>query len=152
MNQGDHNPEELEPDEYPELPLPPTDLRLLGALARTAYSSEQTLMSWIRSALSLCTFGFSIAQFFRFLEQQGAAGAEEAASEPRQFGISLIVVGVVVLVMATIEHFLRIRELKTKGLPSDYGSMLPICSAAALIALGLTAFLTIYFNWLNWSP
>ena len=51
----------------------PRDLRLPGALVRTALSSEQTLMSWVRTALSMVSFGFAIAQFFFFLEQnQGA--------------------------------------------------------------------------------
>ena len=46
------------------------DLRVPAAMVRTAISSEQTLLSWIRTSASLYTFGFSITQFFFYLEQQ----------------------------------------------------------------------------------
>ena len=144
MSQDDP-PSSQETNAYPALPLPPTDLRLLGALARTAFSSEQTLMSWIRTALSLFTFGFSISQFFRFLEQQ--QGISEVSAAPRQLGISLICVGIVALALATIEHVLRVRELKTRGLPKNAVSLVPVCSAAGLLVMGIAAFLAVYFNW-----
>lgn len=132
-------------DEYPEIPLPLEDLRVVSALARTAFSSEQNLMAWIRTALSLFTFGFSIAQFFQFLElRQNDAGL---ATAPRRLGISLICAGIVLLVFATIEHLSRIRELKEKGLPRNAISVIPLSTSAGLLVMGTAAFLALYFNW-----
>ena len=122
---------------------PPRDLRLAAALVRTALSSELTLMSWVRTSLSLFTFGFSIAQFFQYLARQ----TEEISGNPRRLGIALIVVGVVVLLVAIVEHVQRIRRLQEEGLPADSRSFLPIGSAAALLVMGLTALVTVFLGW-----
>ena len=122
----------------------PRDLRLPAALVRTALSSEQTLMSWVRTSLSLFTFGFSIAQFFQYLAKQTEAGLSE---NPRRLGIALIFVGILTLILAIFEHVQTIRLLKEKGLPPDSRSFLPIGSAAVLLVIGITALVTVFLGW-----
>ncbi len=122
-----------------------TDFRVTAALVRTAFSSEQSLMSWIRTSLSLFTFGFSITQFFYFLDQR-QAGAE-LLSSPRLLGMALVGVGILVLVLAIVEHVQRIRKMKEQGLPSDAGTVLPIYSAVGLLIIGIAAFVSIILNW-----
>lgn len=122
----------------------PQDLRLPAALVRTALSSEQTLMSWVRTSLSLFTFGFSIAQFFQYLAGQTEAGLSE---NPRRLGIALILVGIIVLIVAIVEHVQRIRRLDERGLPPDSKSFLPLGSAAAFLVIGLTALVTVFLGW-----
>ena len=122
-----------------------TDFRVIAALVRTAFSSEQSLMSWIRTSLSLFTFGFSITQFFYYLDQR-QTGAE-LSSGPRRFGMSLVCVGILVLLLAIVEHVQRIRKMKDQGLPSDAGTLLPIGSAVGLFIIGIAAFVSILLNW-----
>ena len=121
----------------------PRDLRMPGALVRTALSSEQTLMSWVRTSLSLFTFGFSIAQFFQYLAGQN----EGISGNPRRLGIALIFVGILTLVVAIVEHVQRIRRLEEEGLPSDSRSFLPLGSAAVLLVVGLMALVTVFLGW-----
>jgi len=121
------------------------DLRLPGALVRTALSSEQTLMSWIRTALSLFTFGFSITQFFFFLDQ--SAGGMGLAGGPRRLGIALILMGIMSLAFATLEHIRRILGMKKEGLPDNFKYMLPIGSAMSILAVGIAAFVTVLMKW-----
>jgi len=102
-------------------------------------------MSWIRTSLSLFTFGFSITQFFYFLDQR-QAGAEPLPS-PRLLGMALVGVGILVLVLAIVEHVQRIRKMKEQGLPSDAGTILPIYSAVGLLIMGIAAFVSIILNW-----
>ena len=90
--------EEMQSDEAGS----PRDLRLPAALVRTALSSEQTLMSWVRTSLSLFTFGFSITQFFHFLALKQED--PEFSAGPRRLGISLICVGILVLVLAVVDQ------------------------------------------------
>jgi putative membrane protein len=123
----------------------PRDLRLPGALVRTALSSEQTLMSWVRTALSMVTFGFSIAQFFYFLAER--QNDVDFSVGPSRLGIALISVGILVLVLAVIEHVLRIRALKSQGLPGDAGSFLPLGSAVALLVIGGGALASVFLGW-----
>ena len=131
--------------EQSEAPGTPRDLRLPAALVRTALSSEQTLMSWVRTSLSLFTFGFSITQFFYYLEQQQEDSQFSAG--PRRLGISLIGVGILVLVLAVVEHVQRIRKMREQGLPPDSESFLPIGSAVALLAIGIVALVSVFLNW-----
>jgi putative membrane protein len=123
----------------------PRDLRLPGALVRTALSAEQTLMSWVRTALSLFTFGFSIVQFFFFLASQQES--TELSAGPRRLGLTLIVVGVSVLLMAVVEYVQRLRRLREAGLPADSTSFLPLGSAAGLLVIGLAALISVFFRW-----
>jgi putative membrane protein len=123
----------------------PKDLRLPAALVRTALSSEQTLMSWIRTSLSLFTFGFSITQFFFYLEQQKEG--IQISPGPRRMGFALVCVGIVVLFAAMIEHVLRLRKMKKQGLPADAASFLPFGSAVALLVIGIAALASIIMNW-----
>lgn len=132
-------------DEQSETPETPRDLRLPAALVRTALSSEQTLMSWVRTSLSLFAFGFSITQFFYYLEQQQEGS--DFSSGPRRLGLALIGVGILVLVLAVVEHLQRLRTLKEQGLPTDSGSILPIGSAGAILAIGIVALVSVFLNW-----
>ena len=120
-----------------------SDLRIPAALVRTALSSEQTLMSWVRTSLSLSTFGFSIAKFFQYLAGQSDASL---TAGPRRLGIALILLGVVVLAAAVVEHMLRIRDLKRQGLPADASSFLPMGSAGAMLAIGLVALVSVFLR------
>ncbi len=121
------------------------DLRLPGALVRTALSAEQTLMSWVRTALSLFTFGFSIVQFFFYLATQQQS--TELSAGPRRLGLTLIAVGISVLLLAVAEYVQRLRRLREEGLPADSTSFLPLGSAFGLFVIGLAALVSVFFRW-----
>ncbi len=131
--------------ESAEVKEPRRDLRMVGALARTAMSSEQTLMSWVRTSVSLFTFGFSITKFFYYLEtrQEGV----QFSAGPRRLGIALICLGIFALVIGMIEHVLRLRRLKEQGLRSSSRYLLPFASAMVILAVGMAALLSILLNW-----
>ena len=70
------------------------------------------MLSWVRTATALITFGFSIHQFFRIaskgtVERTGFIG-------PHEFGMLMIVIGLVALLLATLEHRSAIHALKGK--------------------------------------
>lgn len=123
----------------------PMDLRLLGALVRTAFSSEQTLMSWTRTSVSLFTFGFSIAKFFQYLAKEQVGGQFSAG--PRRVGIALICVGILALALAMVEHVHRLQMLQKQGLPRISQYLLPLGTAVGLLVIGIVAFISIFMNW-----
>jgi len=132
-------------NEFKKAAKAPMDLRVLGALVRTAFSSEQSLMSWTRTSVSLFTFGFSIAQFFHYLgEQEGGA---QLLAGPRRLGLALIGVGILALVLAMVEHVHRLRTMQEQGLPRISRYLLPLGTAVALLAIGIVALMSVYFNW-----
>lgn len=121
------------------------DLRVPAAMVRTAMSSEQTLMSWVRTSVSLYTLGFSITQFFFYLEQQ--RGGIQFSVGPRRLGIALISLGIGALLLAIIEHLVRLRRMKEVGLPNDVRYFLPVGSGLAVLAVGIAALVVVTMNW-----
>ena len=114
------------------------------ALVRTAFSSERSLMAWMRTSVSLYTFGFSITKFLDYLEQQQGT---QLSAGPRWFGIILVCIGVLVLGVGAVEHLWRLRKMKELGLPSISLFSLPFGATVALLVIGFAVLISIGLNW-----
>lgn len=75
--------------------------RTAMSFERTAMSSDRTLMSIVRTSLSLIAFGFTIFQFFHTL---GKSSAKIPDAAPRNFGLALIVLGMILLALGLVDH------------------------------------------------
>jgi len=116
---------------------------------RTRMSADRTLMSVIRTSLSLISFGFTIFQFFRSLRQAGNLG-EGSAESSRNFGLSLVLLGVAMIIAGIVYHILFMRQLRMersdmveKGLvhgDSAYPISMTLITALLLLAIGIVAF------------
>lgn len=115
------------------------------ALVRTAFSSERSVMAWIRTAISLFTFGFSISKFIDYLELQEPS--LQLSSGLRHLGAVLIVMGIVALALAVAEHRKRMRRMSELGLPRESWFSLPVAASAVLIGIGIAALITITTGW-----
>lgn len=112
------------------------------AFERTRASYERTMMSWIRTSTSLITFGFSIYKFFQ-LEELGHARPDRLIGA-RGFAFLLVIIGLVTLVLATIEHRSNIRGLA--ALYSGRQRSLAVLLAALISVLGIVALLAMIFR------
>jgi putative membrane protein len=86
------------------------------AFERTRVAYERTMMAWIRTATSLITFGFSIYKFFQL---KGPGSAQQGhLIGPRGFAFMLVSIGLISLLLATIEHRQNIEhsELNTRAI------------------------------------
>ena len=81
---------------------PAPDTATVLALERTRVAYERTMMAWVRTGTSLITFGFSVYKFFQ-LEKAVKVSAEMLIG-PREFAMALIVIGLMALVVGTMEH------------------------------------------------
>ena len=111
------------------------------ALVRTAFSSQRSLMAWMRTSISLYTFGFSIAKFADYLNLQ-AEGVESSGS-PHLLGLLLITTGILAIVLAVFEHGWRIRRMKQLGLPGTSRPYLPSIAAGVLLVIGIVTLIGI---------
>jgi putative membrane protein len=68
------------------------------------------MMAWIRTATSLISFGFSIYKFFQLEPPRRAEHAHLIG--PREFAIILVSIGLLSLLMATIQYRQQIRNLR----------------------------------------
>ena len=113
---------------------------------RTRMSADRTLMSVIRTSLSLISFGFTIFQFFQKLAESNVLTHARPA---RNFGVTLVMIGVAMLVLGIIYHvqfMLGLRtvrgHLKTTGLihaDSVFPVSLTLLTAIALLIVGIIA-------------
>ena len=120
---------------------------------RTRLSSERTLMSVIRTSLSLISFGFTIYQVFRQLAEKAVLTGTDPA---RNFGVSLVLMGIAMLVIGVVFHVRFMRELraeraamKADGLihgETAYPPSMTLVMAALLLFLGLTAIVNMVFR------
>ena len=120
---------------------------------RTRMSADRTLMSVIRTALSLITFGFTIYQFFERLVDSNVI---RNANAGRNFGVTLVFLGVGMLILGIIYHLrfmygLRIQreEMTQEGLihgQSGFPISLTFVIAALLLLVGLMAIASMMFD------
>src|SRR5215469_692463 len=71
---------------------------------RTRLSLERTMMSWVRTAVSLIGFGFAIVQFFERLEQMPGGLPASHPGAPRYLGLALISCGVLALLVSIWQY------------------------------------------------
>lgn len=79
------------------------------AFGRSLMAADRSLMAWIRTGLSMISFGFTI---YKILDgfKDTAADAEFTHS-PRAVGLMLTGLGIMAVVMGTVEYFQRRREV-----------------------------------------
>jgi putative membrane protein len=96
-------------------------------------------MAWIRTATSLISFGFTIYKFFQALREQNAAAPHpEHLIGSRGFALLMIFVGLVALVLATVQHRRDVKALRARypEFPYSLATMIAIL-VAGLGLLGL---------------
>src|SRR3954465_15643729 len=71
---------------------------------RTRLSVERTMMSWIRTAVSLIGFGFAIVQFFERMDQMPGAQQSLFPNAPMYLGLALISCGILALVISIWQY------------------------------------------------
>ena len=99
----------------------PLDVSTKLALERTTLAYERTMLAWVRTATSLITFGFSIQQFFRIAR----AGVPESGRliGPSEFGEAMIVVGLLSLLLATLDHRSALKALKVRYSEAEWADI-----------------------------
>ena len=90
----------------------PLDLSTKLALERTTLAYERTMLAWVRTATSLITFGFSIQQFFRIARADVPESGRLIG--PGEFGQVMIVIGLLSLLLAVLEHRSAVKALNAQ--------------------------------------
>jgi putative membrane protein len=76
---------------------------------RTIMAADRTLMAWIRTSLSMLSFGFTI---YKFLQTIASEGKMDHPSSPQQVGLFLTGMGVAAIVLGTISYWVTLRDLQ----------------------------------------
>ena len=113
------------------------------AMDRTRLAHDRTLMAWVRTATSLISFGFTIYKFFQYLQEKNQVPADRIFG-PREFALIMIVIGLVALLLATIQHRRDIVVMRAHD-PSVPKSLATVL-AGLLSILGIVAFIAVVFR------
>ena len=116
---------------------------------RTRLSIERTMMSWIRTAVSLIGFGFAIVQFFDRLQQTPGARSALIPGAPRYLGLALIGLryrraGHIDLSVLVDDLIFEWRQLRPCRRNDQEGKQSPVIAVAVLLILiGFFAFFAV---------
>jgi putative membrane protein len=123
------------------------------AFQRTRLAADRTLMGVIRTSLSLISFGFTIFQFFKKLRDSNVLSG---AAPVRNFGTTLVLLGIGMLVIGLIYHVMFMLELrkerermKAAGLvhgDSGFPPSLVVIVAVCLLLIGVAAAVSMVFH------
>jgi putative membrane protein len=105
------------------------------AYDRTWLSFERTMQAWIRTAISLITFGFSVYRLVDLVETNPAEGRYRIGVQV--FGFILVGIGFLALAISTVEYRQSIRVLR-----EEYGQSprsTSVFFAGLVAALGIFA-------------
>ncbi len=109
------------------------------AMDRTYWAAERTLMGWIRTALSMISFGFTIGKFGQALEHIDVQGFRGV----REIGVSsiayfLVTLGTLSLFAAAVQYSRNVYELRVHG--QRVRPSIGFVVALVLVVMGIVAF------------
>jgi putative membrane protein len=109
-------------------------------------AADRTLMAWIRTALSMISFGFTICKFHQYLlqtESPLANLAKSAGERPSRLGPVLIVLGLISLAIGCLQDWYELKLIE----PRFWSRFRPSLVVAVFVALiGALALLNVLFR------
>jgi putative membrane protein len=122
------------------------------AWVRTRLAVERTILAWIRTAVSLIAFGFTIVQFFERVQDMPGAGPATFPNAPRYLGLALILAGIGALIVSMWEYRWTIKYLwsgdyaQIAGLTKEGRNSPVIAVALVLLLVGIFAFFSVFLR------
>jgi putative membrane protein len=83
------------------------------AVFNTKLALDRTTLAWVRTTLTMASFGFGMVAFFRSLEQRSPSAENVRLHQGAiHFGVALIVLGILAMTCAALSHWFTLRRLR----------------------------------------
>lgn len=115
------------------------------AIERTVMAAGRTLMGWVRTSLTMISFGFTIYKFLQAALQSGHTNAI-GIHGPRRLGLFLIALGVMSVLLGSLEYFWVVRRMNTLSTKKYSTVNMSLIVGIVIGLLGLFLFITIATN------
>jgi putative membrane protein len=110
---------------------------------RTRLAHERTFMAWIRTSISLISFGFTIYKVFQSLADEGVLHSKMRILSPRVIGVTMIMLGLIALAVAMFDNHRYLQELqKHSTVRRSFASIM----AGVILVLGILSILAAVFD------
>lgn len=106
------------------------------AKERNREAAERTLMAWIRTSLSLISFGFGVDKIIGAINRSRFGGTDQADISVRVMAIAFVLTGIGALAAATVQHKRILRRLNREEFTYYAHKSLGTATALALMAIG----------------
>jgi putative membrane protein len=114
------------------------------AKERNRAAAERTLMAWIRTALSLISFGFGLERIISAIQYSRLGDSPHVDLSVRLLSMGFILTGVAALAAATVQHRRDLRRIRRDDFLYTGGERsIAVITALALMVIGAIAFLVL---------
>ncbi len=121
----------------------PTSINTELARERNRAAAERTLMAWIRTCLSLISFGFGIDRIFYAIEKTSVGENIDPFHLSRIVGLAFISIGTGAMLLAAIDHHRELKRILDDNYLYAPRTSLSFVVSMCLVLVGAFAFLGI---------
>lgn len=112
---------------------------------RTRLAADRTLMAWIRTSVSMISFGFTIYKFFMYLRQSNLISGELTLHGPRNLGLMLVGLGTLLMGLAIVEYLMYQRWL-SREMKVKFPLSTALLAAVLISLIGVLALINLLYN------
>ncbi|MBM5822877.1 MAG: DUF202 domain-containing protein [Cyanobacteria bacterium K_Offshore_surface_m2_011] len=110
------------------------------AKERNRAAAERTMMAWIRTCLSLISFGFGLDKIIGAINASRFDGSATAGMSVRLVSMGFVLVGILAMAAATRQHLRTLRLIRRDDFLYADQHSISILTAVALTLIGVFAF------------
>jgi putative membrane protein len=97
---------------------------------------ERTLMAWIRTSVSLITFGFTLYKFSQYAHGDEPPGMQNHLLTPREYGMALIATGILIQSLATLQNRRAAKRLRTLSPRAPFPLAVAVSAMISILGIG----------------
>ncbi|EDY38079.1 conserved domain protein [Cyanobium sp. PCC 7001] len=110
------------------------------AKERNRAAAERTMMAWIRTCLSLISFGFGLDKIIGAINRSRFDGSAHAGLSVRLVAMGFVLIGILAMAAATRQHLRTLKLIRRDDFVYVDQRSITVFTAVALTLIGTVAF------------